>query len=277
MSSFSLLLLSAALIHTTQPFPSSRGRGGRGLDVSMGEVRRQRRDLQPYEDEMMSYQVAGQGGGANNLYYRSNDWRGRSLEQALQRLVERDQRREEEAEQRAAYLVALLRLLNEARSSGLVGPGGMEVMEEEEDEEEDQGPQRNFQDYDETGEAAQTLLNRMEKLQQSGRDQEVLRRLVARILSSVTPDNLQPVPARPRLRRDLSFKTSGPTHRRSRRSLDDQPLPSPSNAPPLLRVKRLEEEEEEEEEERRAGSRRRRALTFDPQILMEQILDYMRE
>lgn len=34
------------------------------------------------------------------MYYQSDDWRGRGLDQALQRLVERDQRREQEEEQR---------------------------------------------------------------------------------------------------------------------------------------------------------------------------------
>lgn len=51
-----------------------------------------------------------------------------------------------------AYLTALLRLLNEAESAGLVRPGDVE----EEDEEDDQGPPGDFQgpappDYDETG------------------------------------------------------------------------------------------------------------------------------
>ena len=55
-----------------------------------------------------------------------------------------------------AYLAALLRLLSEAESTGLVGPGDMEVVEEEEDEQNDQGPPGDFQgpappDYDETG------------------------------------------------------------------------------------------------------------------------------
>lgn len=57
-----------------------------------------------------------------------------------------------------AYLAALLHLLSEAESAGLVGPGDLEVVEEEEDDEDedDQGPPRDFQrpapaDYDETG------------------------------------------------------------------------------------------------------------------------------
>ncbi|KAG8003064.1 hypothetical protein GBF38_015787 [Nibea albiflora] len=134
---------------------------------------------------MMSYPATQGGGGLNDLYYQSDDWRGRGLDQALQRLVERDQRREQEEEQRAD---------------------------------------------------------------------------------------------------------------------DMAPPPSPSNDPPLLRVKRLEEEEDEEErlrppaaglqrmkridtmatiamEELNHGSRRRRrrALNYDPQILIDQLMEYMRE
>ncbi|KAI3357930.1 hypothetical protein L3Q82_016320, partial [Scortum barcoo] len=213
--------------------PAARG-GGRGLDVSVGGTTRQRRDLRnllPYEDQMISYPATQGGGGVNDLYYQSDDWRGRGLDQALQRLVERDQRREQEEEQQAAYLAALLRLLSEAESAGLVGPGDVEVVEEEEEEEDDQSPPGDFQgpalsDYDETGrgmnmgrppaawwgllepQLAQALLDRMEpqlaqtllerarqeRLQQArrvssgpnrGGDQEALRRVVARLLSSI--------------------------------------------------------------------------------------------
>ncbi|GLD69113.1 uncharacterized protein AKAME5_002042600 [Lates japonicus] len=322
--------------------------------MSVGGVRRQRRDLRnllPYEDQMMSYPAAQGGGGASDLYYQSDDWRGRGLDQALQRLVERDQRREQEEEQRAAYLAALLRLLSEAESAGLVGPGDVEVVEEEEEEEDDQGPPGDFQgppppDYDETGrgmsmgrppaawwgllepQLAQALLDRMEpqlaqtllerarqeRLQQTGRvpsglsrDQDALRRLVARILSGIGHNEAPVVSSGRRARRDLSVTFADPVssaHRRTRRSLDDAAPPSPSNEPPLLRVKRLEEEEEEKVhppaaaaagllrmkridtmattpvEELSYGSRRRRrraALNYDPQILIDQILEYMRE
>lgn len=88
-----------------QFLPVARG-GGRGLDESVGGVRRQRRDLRnllPYEEQMMSYPASQGGGGLNDLYYQSDDWRGRGLDQALQRLVERDQRREQEEEQRAGW------------------------------------------------------------------------------------------------------------------------------------------------------------------------------
>ncbi|XP_029994250.1 proprotein convertase subtilisin/kexin type 1 inhibitor, like [Sphaeramia orbicularis] len=351
MASLSLLLLSAALIHIAQSLPAGRGRG-RGLDVSVGGATRQRRDVHnmlPYEDHMMSYRATQEGGGANDLYYQTNDWRGRGLDQALQRLVERDQRREQEEEQRAAYLAALLRLLTEAERVGLVGPEDVEVVEEEDEEEDDQGPQRDFQgpappDYDETGrglsmgrpraawwglmepQLAQALLDRMEpqlaqvlverarqeRLQQTGRvppglnrdgDQDTLRRLVARILSSIGPNNAAVMTSGRRMRRDLSVAAPEPAssaHRRTRRSLDDLAPPSPSNDPPLLRVKRLEDEEEAEleeeklhpqvglqrmkridtEEELNHGSRRRRrraALNYDPQVLIDQMLEYMRE
>lgn len=87
-----------------QSFPAARA-GGRGLALSEGGVRRQRRDLRnrlPYEDQMMSYPAMQRGGsGVDDLYYQAADWRGRGLDQALQRLVERDQRREVEEEQRA--------------------------------------------------------------------------------------------------------------------------------------------------------------------------------
>ncbi len=72
----------------------------------MGGARRQRRDLRnllPYEDQMMAYPASQGGDGVNDLYYQSDDWRGRGLDQALQRLVERDQRREQEEEQRAGW------------------------------------------------------------------------------------------------------------------------------------------------------------------------------
>ncbi|KAK2898192.1 proprotein convertase subtilisin/kexin type 1 inhibitor, like [Channa argus] len=347
MASLILLLLSTALIYTTQSLPAARG-GGRSLDVSVGGVRRQRRDIRntlQYEDQMMSYPGTETGGGGNDLYYQSGDWRGRGLDQALQRLLERDQRQELEEEQRAAYLAALLRLLSEAESAGLVGPGDVEVAGEDQEEDDDQGPQGDFQgpappDYDETGrgmsmgrptaawwgflepQLAQALLDRMEpqvaqtllerarqeRLQQTGRltsgqNQDALRHMVARILSSIGPNNAPVISSGRRAKRDLSNTAAQPiiAHRRTRRSLDDVASLSPSNDPPLLRVKRLEEDEEEEKlrppitglqrmkridtmatggvEELNHGSRKRqrRALNYDPQILIDQILEYMRE
>lgn len=92
-----------------------------------------------------------------------------------------------------------------------------------------------------------------------------------------------------RMRRDLT--PLGSAHRRVRRSLDDAAPPSPSSNPPLLRVKRLEEEEgprlpaglqrmKRIDEDLGQGSRRRRrraVLTFDPQLLVRQVMEYMRE
>lgn len=74
----------------------------------MGGARRQRRDLRnllPYGDQMISYPATQGRGGVDDLYFQSDDWRGRGLDQALQRLVERDQRREQEEEQRAGCTV----------------------------------------------------------------------------------------------------------------------------------------------------------------------------
>lgn len=55
-----------------------------------------------------------------------------------------------------AYLAALLRLLSEAESAGLVGPGDIEVIEEVDDVVDDQEPVGDLRgpapsDYDETG------------------------------------------------------------------------------------------------------------------------------
>lgn len=100
-----LFLPGNACLSIAQSLPAGRG-GGRGLDISVGEARRQRRDVRnlvPYEDQMMSYPATQGGGRANDLYYQTDDWRGRGLDQALQRLVERDQRREQEEEQRAGW------------------------------------------------------------------------------------------------------------------------------------------------------------------------------
>lgn len=64
----------------------------------------------PFEDQMMSYPAIQRGGRGNNLYYQSADWRGRDFDQALQRLVERDQRREQEEEQRAGLKLMMHKL-----------------------------------------------------------------------------------------------------------------------------------------------------------------------
>lgn len=94
------------LTSLSQSLPAALG-GGRGLDGSVGGVRRQRRDIHsllPYDGQLMPYPAGRGGGGVNDLYYQSDDWRGQGLDQALQRLVERDQRREQEEEQRAGWI-----------------------------------------------------------------------------------------------------------------------------------------------------------------------------
>lgn len=172
----------------SQPLPAALG-VRYGLDGAVGGARRQRRDVHgvlPY-GEQLSYPASHGRSAVNELYYPSDDWRGPGLDQALQQLVERDQRWDVEEEQRAgwpffnlnyilvysnfecsgsldvhsglfpAYMSALLRLLNEAESARLVGPGDVEVVEEEvEEEEDDQEPPDGFQrpipvETDETG------------------------------------------------------------------------------------------------------------------------------
>ncbi|KAJ8017282.1 hypothetical protein DPEC_G00016230, partial [Dallia pectoralis] len=226
-----ILLLSLALLLPPLPLkakslsPAWSDRG-QGLETAGGGIRRVRRDLRdslPYEAGMISYpgesaDVLTRRGG-NELLYQPEEWRGQGLGQALQQLVENDQRREQET----AYLAGLLRLLSEAESGV------------EEDGEEDQMP-RDFQgpypqDYDETEpgmrmgkpqaaaqwqglldpQLTQALLNRyrQERQQQVGSpglptsinrltdarldtgdpDQETLRYMVAKILSSIGPNN----------------------------------------------------------------------------------------
>ncbi|KAK1875628.1 putative nickel-responsive regulator, partial [Dissostichus eleginoides] len=289
MASLSLLLLCTALIHAAQvrhthkhtqththththtggylssALPIGRG-GGRGLDTSVGGVRRQRRDLVlPYEDRMMSYPATQGGGRASSLYYQSDDLRGRGLDEALQRLVERDQRREQEEEQRAAYLSALLRLLSEAESAGL---GDF------------------LSDYDESGlrmrrpawwgvlepQLAQALMDRMDPqlaqaLLQGNRSE---RPLQAGRGTAGDQDTL-------RLMESPPFP-------------DDMAPPSPSKRPPpaqseaigrgrapppagLQRMKRIDAMATEElHHGSRSRRRRRAAQDYDPQILMDQIL-----
>lgn len=293
-----VLLLGTALLHTAQCVPAGRGRG---LDYE-GRVRRMRRDVVPYEDRMMSRPVV------------EEDWRGRGLEQALQRLVERDQRREQQEEQqRAAYLSAVLRLLADAERAGLVNPELQVDVDQEE--------LKSVPDYDETGprmsmsrpqapwwrlvepQLAEALLQRLDpdyteallnKLQQSQSsavresDQETLRRLVSQVLSSLGPSETV-MPSGRRMRRDLSDPALSPSHRRTRRSLEDTP---PSDDAPLLRVKRLDEDEMEPvpsqglqrvkridvEEDHGSRRRKRRAIVdYDPQILLRQALELIRE
>ncbi|XP_034027339.1 proprotein convertase subtilisin/kexin type 1 inhibitor, like [Thalassophryne amazonica] len=349
MASLHLLLLSTALMHIAQSLPVDRGHG---LDVSVGGARHQRRSLPSlvtYEENLMSYPT-GQGGGVviKPLYNPPEFWRGSGLQ------YEKFLRIQEEKQRAAYLKALLHSLSEAENAGLVNTRDVDEDEEEEDlEEDSDQRPPRDFQDtvpvdYDETGLArsmgrsrptwwglmepqlAQALLDRLEpqlaqallekawqeRLQQSGRglDQETLRHLVARLLSSLGPNEASVMPSGRRVRRDLSVLAGAATpepvasiHRRTRRSLDDTNSPPPSNNPPLLRVKRLEEEERERgveesyrskpsaglqrmkridamvtaaEEEPNHGSRRRRrraVLTYDPQILIDHILEYMRE
>lgn len=241
------------------------------------------------------------------------------MEQALQRLVERDQRRElQEEQQRAAYLSAMLRLLADAERAGLVNPELRVDLDQEQEE------IKTLPDYDETGprlsmsrpqapwwrlvepqlaeallqrldpDYTEALLNKLQQTQSSGpreSDQETLRRLIGQILSSMGPTNAA-TPSGRRMRRDLSGSVPSaisPAHRRTRRSLEDTP---PNDDPPLLRVKRLDEDELEPlppqglqrikridvEEDHGSRRRMRRAIVnYDPQVLLRQALELIRE
>ncbi|XP_054652471.1 proprotein convertase subtilisin/kexin type 1 inhibitor, like isoform X2 [Dunckerocampus dactyliophorus] len=242
MASLILLLL---LLAVTQCAPA--GFGGHGLDLSAGGVRRQ--DILPYDGKGMFHPAWRRGGMVDE------GWSGQSLEQALQWLVERDQRREQE-EQRAAYARALLRLLAKAEAAGDM------LMEEDKARGDFQGPPP--ADY-ETGwgismgrypahwltlvvpQLLQALMDRTETqvgrarheiLQRDLDEDEDRRRLLASILSIIGSDHASPGH---RVQRRFSVKpleNVGSAYRRSRRSLDDAALPLPSNQPPLLRVKR---------------------------------------
>ncbi|KAL1020547.1 hypothetical protein UPYG_G00001520 [Umbra pygmaea] len=352
-----LVLLCLAVLLPPLPMnakPLSTAHGGRVSDTTGSGVRRARRDLRdslPYEAGMMSYpgesaDVLTRRGG-NELLYQPEEWRGQGLGQALQQLVENDQRREQES----AYLSGLLRLLSEAEAAG-----GEEGGEEDQVPGDFQGPYA--PDYDETeqgirlGKAqaaaqwqglvdpqlTQALLNRyrQERLQQQAGspglpasvtrlenggpdpDQETLRYLLAKILTSISPSSPQRSSGR-RARRDLAAVSggtvraaSGPVLHRARRSLDTAAPLSPSQelSAGLLRVKRLEDMEEgpgrtegggHKASSHAAGlqrmkridtelqtqatgraSRRRRAvnydpqtLTYDPELLVQHILQYL--
>ncbi|KAI1893011.1 hypothetical protein AGOR_G00139410 [Albula goreensis] len=329
------LLLSIALLLLPPPPLEAKSLTGSRGSVGAHRLRRELRDALPYEAQMMSYPPAASvEGRGNELYYQPEGWRGQSMGQALQRLVEDDRRRDQEA----AYLTGLLRLLSSA------DPNAQRAATiEEEEEEEDEGP-GDFQgpyppDYDETDQGismakpqaawqglldpqlTQALLNRyrQERLLQAGlgsnrlqdtradtatdnREEEVLRYLVGRVLSSLASENSQNAPAR-LSKRDLGAVSGGVAGgrvlKRSRRSLDSTPVPSPKYEPSLLRVKRLEEEEDKMADGPTAGAhkearvglqrmkridsdlqqakhiRKRRALTFDPDLLAQRILQYL--
>ncbi|CAL8369848.1 unnamed protein product [Lota lota] len=269
-----------------------------GQVVAARRLRRDLRDLLPNEAEMMSYPVP-----RGDADYQQTEWR-RSLDDALQRLVESNQRREQDQE-------------GEAEGAGLVNPGDMDVMDVVEEEGPYQRPAA--QDYDDTGRSmspgnsqaaswallerldphlARTLLERSRQNQLDqrdprprpssprGSDPDLLRYLVARILGSMAPP-------KSRSRRDVATRPVGPAHARARRSLDDASPPLPSSDSPLLRVKRLRLEGEEEEggrggegqdtiataqEEDGSHRRRRRAVvTFNPRALAQQLLQVLQE
>ncbi|XP_077437848.1 proprotein convertase subtilisin/kexin type 1 inhibitor, like [Vanacampus margaritifer] len=279
MASLGLVVLGAALLHIAQYAFAVRGGVGR-------------QNLLAYDDdrnEMMS----------RPAYYRSDGWNGPSLEQALQRLVEKGQRREQEEEElRTAS--TLLRLLAKAEAVGLVGPDDVQLEEED-----FQGQGRGLsmgrppapwwtlmtpellqalQDRVEPQVGgAQLAKARLERFRDDDYDDihdDDVRRLLARILPIISPDY---APSNRRARRDLSVtEPAGTTHRRSRRSLGDDALP-PSGNEPLLRVKRLGEEEQEKQQlhtgananVRQHGTRRRRAALNH--ALLQQIVNYMRK
>ncbi|XP_072537517.1 proprotein convertase subtilisin/kexin type 1 inhibitor, like [Salminus brasiliensis] len=311
---FTIAFLQSALLEAK---PLSAMHGGGAV-----RLRRDLRDSLPYEAQMMSYPPADFKGRGNELYYQPDAVRAQGLGQALQRLMENDQRREQEA----AYLSGLLRLLSEAENNGQ----GKQEEEEEEDEGDFQGPYP--PDYDETEQTvsmakpralldpqlAEALLNRyrQERLLQAGlnptsnrlpereqeRDQEMLRYMVEKILSSLAPGN-QASPSNRRAKRDVSAVASsvrgGATPlRRSRRSLDSVPMPSPNSEASLLRVKRLGDENDDDgfagqsNRAPHAGlqrmkridtdlppppkqSRKRRAVTYDPDLIAQHILQYL--
>ncbi|XP_056157705.1 proprotein convertase subtilisin/kexin type 1 inhibitor, like, partial [Lampris incognitus] len=266
------------------------------------------------------------------------------MQQLLESDRRREQEQEEEEEAAyLATLLHLLSEAEHTRLVSPGDVEVEEEGEEEQGTDDFQGPPP--QDYDETGrvmmgkppatwlsqisqllmqrlepQLAQALLEqaRQERLQQVGAlaqragselsrgiDQETLRYLVARILSSIGPNNLQMNYPSRRLRRDLSISAGvGETsavssiHRRTRRSLDNTSSPFPSSEPPLLRVKRLGLEEEEGERSLRQrmthvntmatspaeelnnrshGRRRRAAVNYDPRALVHQIFQYLQE
>ncbi|XP_051963995.1 uncharacterized protein LOC127630480 [Xyrauchen texanus] len=321
---FSLMLFQI-LTPEAKPLSTMRG-GSHNLDSQASGVRLRRdlRDSVPYEAQMMSYPGADFK-DRSDLYYKPEALRAQGLGQALQRLVENDQRREQEA----AYLASMMRLL-EAQNNGQVKP-----VEEQEDEGDFQGPYP--PDYDETEQVVsmakpqassqglldpqltQALLNRykQERLMQAGlsptanripereqdKDQEMLRYLVEKILSGLASGGNQAGSSNQRAKRDLGAVTSleragGSVLKRARRSLDSAPVPSTQAEASLLRVKRLDDDFDDEgvivqnnrtphvglQRMKRIDtelpppqkhSRKRRALTYDPNLIAQHILQYL--
>lgn len=121
----------------------------------------------------------------------------------------------------------------------------------------------------------------------------LLRYLVEKILSGLASGGSQGGPSNQRAKRDLSAAASmersgGPVLKRSRRSLD----PAPQVEASLLRVKRLDDDDDDDDRTPHVSlqrmkridtdlpppkktSRKRRALTFDPAMIAQHILQYL--
>lgn len=106
----------------------------------MTRVRRDLRDSLPYEAQMMSYSPGAEMKvRASDLYNQPDAWKAKGLSQAIQQLVESDQRRDQEA----AYLSGIMRLLSQIDANSQGG-----APEDTEDTGDFQGPYP--PDYDET-------------------------------------------------------------------------------------------------------------------------------
>ncbi|CAL1605863.1 unnamed protein product [Knipowitschia caucasica] len=299
-----VLVLLAALLHSAQCVPVGMGRG---LD-DRGGVRRARREVLPYEDRMMSLAVPEEDWRGRGLE--------QALQRLVERDQRREQQQEQQQRaaymsammqlladaERAGLVNAELDQDQEESPAEIKTIPDYDDMSPRLTMSRPQAPwwrlvepqlaeallQRLDPDF------AEALLNKLQQTQRPGpreTDEETLRRLIGQILSSLdASDSVRP--SSRRMRRDLSDSAPSPlnpSHKRSRRSLDDAP---PSADPPLLRVKRLEEEEELEPrslaglqrikridlEDHGSRRRKRRAVVnYDPQILLRQALELMRE
>ena len=112
---FCLFLFVSLSLSLSQPLSAAHGRM-RSLDGEMVRVRRDLRDSLPYEAQMMSYSPGEMKVRASDLYSQGDAWKAKGMSQALQQLVENDQRRDQEA----AYLAGMMRLLSQidANSQG---------------------------------------------------------------------------------------------------------------------------------------------------------------
>lgn len=297
-----MVLLGATLLHSAQCVPVQRGHV---LDYE-GGVRRVRRDVLPYEGHMMSLPVVEKAWSGQGLE--------QALQRLVERDQRREQ---QEEQQRAAYLSAMLHLLADAERAGLVNPNLLVELNQEQEEmktlpDYETSPRLNMRRLEDQwwrlaepqlAEAllqrldpdyTEALLNKLQQTRSSGpreSDHETLRRLIGQILSGMGPKDAV-VSSGHRMRRDLSDSAPSSistTHRRSRRSLEDT---SPSGDSPLLRVKRLEEDELKPrpvhglqrikridiENDNGSHRRKRRAIVnYDPQILLRQVLELIRE